>query len=351
MASASTLKANTSEQKSQPELLVVQENQFALAALQLLCDQEVIDHGDIVYLWGRSGVGKTRLASQVVEDFQLSFPEGVVFRGSTEQLSNDQIEIRKRLTNQHPTTQKGAPLLWICEDLHHLQRKPSLQAIFEHLLDLAIGSQVAILVTAQSPPGELKEVGRRIVNRLHASTIAEVGFPGVPSRRGYLRHFAKSLGLALNEPILERLAAELIAGPRELMGALQQLQAIARFESSPISMQTVDLYFSQHEQLFQLDLPGLVRMVSHAFGVSQKSLRSQTRQRSPLIARQAAMLLAREELQLSLVEIGSFFNGKSHSTVLNSCRSLQKMLEKDAAIQATYNKVRRQIHGIPVKAK
>jgi chromosomal replication initiator protein len=60
-------------------------------------------------------------------------------------------------------------------------------------------------------------------------------------------------------------------------------------------------------------------------------------------ARGLAMWLAREWTPLSLAEIGQFFGGRDHSTVLHACRKTAEQLEVDTALAQTVHDVRQRL--------
>ena len=60
------------------------------------------------------------------------------------------------------------------------------------------------------------------------------------------------------------------------------------------------------------------QVVSREWGVTPDGLRSKTRTKQLTTPRQVAMYLCRELLALQLVEIGSAFGGRDHSTVIHS---------------------------------
>ncbi|MEK6597811.1 MAG: helix-turn-helix domain-containing protein, partial [Gemmatimonadota bacterium] len=70
-------------------------------------------------------------------------------------------------------------------------------------------------------------------------------------------------------------------------------------------------------------------IVAKRWGVTPEGLRSKARIKSLTVPRQIAMYLAREILQMQLVEIGQAFGGRDHSTVIHSVEKVQKQLQRD----------------------
>jgi chromosomal replication initiator protein len=60
--------------------------------------------------------------------------------------------------------------------------------------------------------------------------------------------------------------------------------------------------------------------------VGLPQLRSSDRSRAVLVPRQVGMYLARQLTGLSLEQIGAYFGGRDHSTVLHACRKVEQAL-------------------------
>jgi chromosomal replication initiator protein len=61
-------------------------------------------------------------------------------------------------------------------------------------------------------------------------------------------------------------------------------------------------------------------------------MRSASRLRNTLLPRQVGMYLARQLTPLSLEQIGAYFGGRDHSTVLHAVRKVEQALAHDAAL-------------------
>jgi chromosomal replication initiator protein len=74
--------------------------------------------------------------------------------------------------------------------------------------------------------------------------------------------------------------------------------------------------------------------------VSRGDLESKLRDRRVVFPRQIAMYLLRENGGLSLTEIGTYFGGRDHTTVLHSCEKVNHDLEHNERVRSTVRAVR-----------
>jgi chromosomal replication initiator protein len=96
-------------------------------------------------------------------------------------------------------------------------------------------------------------------------------------------------------------------------------------------------------------LPSIDRVqdvVARRWGVTPEGLRSKARIKSLTVPRQIAMYLAREMLQMQLVEIGLAFGGRDHSTVIHSVEKVQKQLQRDRAFRERVESARQELLAV-----
>ena len=72
--------------------------------------------------------------------------------------------------------------------------------------------------------------------------------------------------------------------------------------------------------------------MSSYFHVSPRHEQSPRRTRHVLLPRHVSMYLARQLTQLPLHEIGRYFGGRDHSTVLHACRKVHNAIHRDSVL-------------------
>jgi chromosomal replication initiator protein len=73
----------------------------------------------------------------------------------------------------------------------------------------------------------------------------------------------------------------------------------------------------------------ILKNVIEEFGFSEAELRGKKRTQKLALARQTSMFLIRTMLNLSLAEIGEFFGGKDHSTVIHAIDKVEGLKKTD----------------------
>jgi chromosomal replication initiator protein len=87
----------------------------------------------------------------------------------------------------------------------------------------------------------------------------------------------------------------------------------------------------------------VVALVARHFEISLDELASPSRKREIVQARQVAMYLLRNELELSYANAGALFGGRDHATVMHSVEKIEGLLQSDDTMQSAVESLRAQI--------
>ena len=85
----------------------------------------------------------------------------------------------------------------------------------------------------------------------------------------------------------------------------------------------------------QPSLQDITETVTRHFGVKLTDLQGKKRNKSIALPRQICMYLARELTAMSLEEVGGYFGGRDHTTVLHACRTISSQKESDTRLAQT----------------
>ncbi|MDA7979209.1 MAG: DnaA/Hda family protein [Pirellulales bacterium] len=244
-------------------------------------------------------------------------------------------------------------------DVCDLARHPRAQERLVTLLDEWRSTGRHVLLTSRTHPGEIKSLDARLRSRLQAGLCVRLELPREETRRALFVQWAKLGQMKITSAALDVLAKETEGTPARLRGVLAQF-ALACAPStgdqtqlprakSPRSNQSghqpkggcparLDAddarKFLGRESGDQskLGIPLIAKTTARHFGVTLSDLRGPSRRKSTALARSVAMYLARTLAAKNLTEIGRWFNGRDHTTVLHSCRKIESEKNHEHAI-------------------
>jgi chromosomal replication initiator protein len=313
-------------------LVLVPENRFAHAAAIRLLDPSNTAV-PIVTVFGPSGVGKSQLARHIYRQSVVENPNVRVAHVTASEVA---VELAKAsqagVLDEFQTTYRRLQLL-ICEDIQVLERRQETQQQLLMTIDEIIRDGGRVLLTSARAPGELKGLCPKFVNRCHGGVCGEIDLPGPGTRAILLQEFAQSRGLVLKDQWVQKLARRIDGTPRELMGAVIHLETLAVSQQSTIDERCVADYVNRLQTSTGPTIAHITKQVASVFGVSAKDIREGGRGQSVVTPRQVAMFLAREGTNHRYTEIGRYFSGRRHSTVVHACQQIRQRMLEDSLLR------------------
>jgi chromosomal replication initiator protein len=100
----------------------------------------------------------------------------------------------------------------------------------------------------------------------------------------------------------------------------------------------------QHAPRQRISVEQILKSVAAVFEVRISDLKSATRTKIIALPRQVAMYLACKFIKESLQIIGAYF-GRTHSTLLHACKTIEKLLADDEMLRRQVSMVERNIHA------
>jgi chromosomal replication initiator protein len=220
--------------------------------------------------------------------------------------------------------------LLVVDDLHHLPERAV--ETFVHLLDRGLARGQQWVVTAVEGPARLTRLPGRLTSRLASGLVVGLELPSPSSRRTVLGVFAGRRDLEVRAEVLDWLADHAAGSFRELEGAVARLETLTRVQGDVPSLDAVCELFRAESDARQATVERIVQRVGRYFRVEPGQLQGPSRTRGVLLPRQVGMYLARQLTALSLEQIGAYFGGRDHSTVLHACRKVEQALDRDVTL-------------------
>ncbi len=325
--------------------LVLRENRLAFAAVtRLVAASKSKDSPPPVTLYGPSGTGKSHLARHAARAFRSHFPGERVTLVTAAQFGDEFAEASEaKSLAAFVRKYRGATGLLICEDLQALDGRDETQTQFVSLWNDLASRHVRMLFTIDRSPGELRKTSARLVNRIQGGVCVSTGRYGSESRQKLLTHFAQHLQLPVTAAQARRIAE---SGPRnghELLGMLSSLRMRLKSRPGDDLATALDATLGAEPPQRDVTLNEIARAVAAVFGAKLTELRSESRDRRLAIPRQVAMHVMRELGGAQLGEIGDYFGGRTHSTVLHSCRRIATEIETDETLKLQFEQVCRRL--------
>ncbi|MBS1240816.1 MAG: dnaA [Gemmatimonadetes bacterium] len=309
-----------------------------------------------LFIYGDTGLGKTHLMQAVAHHVLKRNPGTRVLYVGAEQFINEVIEgIHGRTMPDLRRRYRQDVDLFLVDDVHFLEGKEATQEEFFHTFNALYEGSKQIVLTSDRPPTELPGLEERLVSRFVWGMVADIGHPDLEHRIAILRKKAEQdhLELAIPDDVLSFIAQHVRSSVRELEGSIIKLLLYASLKHREVGIELAREALGDKLRLEADDatvkarsLPSIDKVqdvVARRWGVTPEGLRSKARIKSLTVPRQIAMYLAREMLQMQLVEIGQSFGGRDHSTVIHSVEKVQKQLQRDRVFRERVESARQEL--------
>jgi len=315
-------------------------NELAAAAAHAAAESPGKSYNPL-FIYGATGLGKTHLMQAIAHVVMKRHPDTKVLYVGAEQFINEVIEsIHSRTMPEFRRRYRQDVDLFLVDDVHFLEGKEMTQEEFFHTFNALYEGNKQIVLTSDRPPKEIPGLEARLVSRFEWGMVADIGQPDLEHRIAILRKKAEQdhLEMAIPDDVLRFIAEHVRSNVRELEGCIIKLLLYASLKHKEVSVDLAREALA--DRIRPSDdgatpgkaLPSITKVqevVARRWGVTPEGLRSKARIKTLTVPRQIAMFLARDLLQMQLVEIGQAFGGRDHSTVIHSVDKVARLMTRD----------------------
>ena len=315
-------------------------NQFAHAAARAVADMPSRNYNPL-FIYGGVGIGKTHLMHAIGRSLIDNFSGLNVVYTSSERFMNEMIKSikldRMALFHRHYRT---ADVLLI-DDIQIIAGKERTQEEFFHTFNELYDHQKQLVISSDAVPNQLPGLVERLRSRFEWGLMVDVQPPDLETKMAILDKKAESEGVNLPQDVRIFIATKTKSNVRELEGALTRLIAVSSLTGQPVTLamahQTLKHLAKGGEK--RITLESIIRAVGEHFNLQPVQIKAKSNTKQIAYPRQIAMYLAKELTHASLPEIGRFFAGKHHTTVLHSIQKIEELRTRDETLNSLIQSV------------
>lgn len=282
-------------------------------------------------IYGGVGLGKTHLVHAIGNEIKRSLSDKLVLYVSSEKFTTQFVEsLKQNNINDFVNFYQAMDVL-IMDDVHNLTGKEKTQDIFFHIFNHLHQSGKQIILTSDRAPKDLAGLEERLLSRFKWGLSADLQIPDIETRMAILKKKIYQDGIELPDEVVEYVAHNIDNNVRELEGAMVSLLA-----QSTLNRKEIDLNLAKQmlknfikNTNKEISMEFIQKLVCEYFEVPVEMVKSPTRKREIVQARQISMYLAKSHTKSSLKTIGQFFGGRDHSTVIYACQTVEDLIDTD----------------------
>jgi chromosomal replication initiator protein len=316
------------------------ENRLALAALDDVLGGRPTSYSPLVF-YGPASSGKSHLAAGLAAAWRERHGAELVAQFTGREFVDGWAAACRLRRVDAWRREIRAASLFVLDDLAPLAMRKGPQHELCQTLDALEESGALAVVTCRALPGQLPGLAPALVGRLSAGLATPLALPGAAARRMIVEALAAARRLPITREAAHLFADGIAASVDALAKALVELEAASA--GREIDVAAAQAFLSQSGGADRPTLRSIALQTAKYFRLTLAELKSPARRQALVLARGVAFVLMREMTDKSLEQIGAYFGGRDHTTVLHACRRTEKLAKRDATIQQVVADLRRRL--------
>jgi chromosomal replication initiator protein len=220
----------------------------------------------------------------------------------------------------------------VIDDIHDLSKRDQTQEEFFHTFNTLFQSGKQVVLSSDAAPNEIPFLEERLVSRFSCGLVACVESPGFETRVAIIKKKASIRHIEIPDDVASYIATKLDSNIRQLEGAITKLQSISLLDNSVIDLQMARGAIGNElsgDRPKHVSIQDVFDSVTVFYDAKLSDLLSKKRHKSITVPRQVGMWLARKYTRFSLEEIGGYFGGRDHTTVMHAVKTVEQKKAAD----------------------
>lgn len=308
-------------------------NALAMTAARQVCQSP----GQLnpLFVFGTVGNGKSHLLEGIYRQLRRTQQSLNVLYLTAEQFTNHFTQaLREHTLPAFRQRFRNVDVLLI-DDIDFLDAKRVVQEEFLHTFKQLASLGKQIVLSGDRHPRLLSKLSDELRTRFLSGMVCRLEPPDAETRLQIVTRKASRLAGEFTTEALQYIAERFPRNVRELEGAIHYLMTYQRMTGKRVGVTVARQVLSELERdcLKVVRLTDIEVAVCDLFGLSAADLKSSRRTRSLSQPRMFAMYLARKHTRAAYSEIGQYFGGRNHSTVIAAEQKIQDWLTDESSLK------------------
>jgi len=312
------------------DFVVGPSNELAFGAARGICRHQLVT--EQFYLCSAPGLGKTHLLQAMGRELSSNSNGGarIAYLSAEEFACRMVMALKRREMETFKAGFRDGVDVLLLEDVHFLQGKEKTQEELLATVKALRSAGKKVVFTSSFLPKELPKLDCQLASQFCNGFMAVIDKPDFETRMRILEAKAKVYQVQISQDVIELFANSIQNDVRLLESCLHNLVLKARLLNKNIShglaLEILQNYAPSQEKP---DLEKITRFICQSFNLSNEKLRTKSRKKENVMARNAIFYLARKHTDLSLKRIGEAFN-RRHSTVLKGITQVEQEMARQS---------------------
>ncbi|MFZ5438312.1 MAG: chromosomal replication initiator protein DnaA [Patescibacteria group bacterium] len=323
-------------------------NEMAHAAATAVSNNPGVAYNPL-FLYGGVGVGKTHLMQAIGHNILKQNPETNIIYCTGEEFTNEIVNaIQKKKAFDFKRKYRNTQVLLI-DDVQFIAGKNAVQEEFFHTFNALTKQASQIILTSDRPPHEINLLESRLRSRFEAGLMIDIQQPSFELRTAILLIKAQANNLDLPMELAQLISSK-VDGARRIEGIVKLLRSEVELKQKTINEELIQSLLKTEAPANRLIIRAkpqdVIKTVANHYRIKQSALKGKRRTKEIVNARHLAMYLLRTELNMPLEEIGKWFSGRDHTSVLHAIKKIEKEKDEEGLIKQDISALRMSLTAV-----
>ncbi len=316
-------------------------NRFAHGACMSVAEAPGQSYNPL-FIYGGVGLGKTHLLHAIGTYVHEKDPSKKIMVVTAEKFLYEAVQgMRDNKMEEFRDRYRSADLLLV-DDIQYLQKGEKTREEFFHTFNELTNLNRQIVITSDVAPSQL-EIEDRLTSRFSAGMIVDIQPPDFETRVAILYQKCKEENIKVPDNVIAFIAEHINSNIRELNGTLVTFKQLSEGKPEEMTIElakkAIKIRNPKFEQEKKIGVDFIQTVVSDFYNIKVQEMLSKKRHENIAMARQVAMYLTRELTNYSLMQIGQYFGGKDHTTVMHAISKVDNLIKSDEKFKTEINEI------------
>ncbi|RLA63130.1 MAG: chromosomal replication initiator protein DnaA [Epsilonproteobacteria bacterium] len=289
-----------------------------------------------LYFYSPSGLGKTHLLHAVANGIKENHPSLRIKLTTGRDFMMQMVDAFQNGTiNKFRQNYPDKVDVLMIDDIHELKNKDATQNELFHVFNELHRKGKQLIFTSDKPPKEISGLVERLKTRFQMGLVIDIQRPDLETRMAILKNKALEMDLFCPDDVIALMAQNFSGSTRAMEGNLVKLSAYVDIHKIEIDVDVVkellELTGEENEEI-NFGIEHIAKATANYYRIPLADLKSRSRSKEIVHARHMAMYLSRKKVHCTQQEIGQYFGGRDHTSVLHACEKTQENLKKNSEL-------------------
>lgn len=288
-----------------------------------------------LFLYGKSGLGKTHLMQAIGNEFLKNNPDKCVLYVTSEQFMNDMVNCLKEKKMEIFRQRYRDVDMLLVDDVQFIEGREGTQEEFFHTFNDLHMKNKQIVLTSDRKPKDLITLEERLRTRFEWGLSVDVVLPNYETRVAILQKKAESMNIHITNEICEYIAERINSNVRELEGALSKIIAYAGISHQEINQELAEFAISSIiANEVKITPDAIIQRVADFYHVSVDEIKGSSRVKELVTPRHIAMYLCKTLTDMNFVTIAKVFSNRDRTSVMHGVDKIMKNINIDSNLKS-----------------